>query len=311
MKIPEKLKEGKVISIEIVPPKRGEDVENIYRALDKLMKYNISFVNITRHPVEIEYIEHDNQIIKVPKVKRPGTIGLTAAIMKRYDVDVVPHIVCIGMNKYEIEDLLIDLSIMGVDNVFVIRGDVDERFVNTKSDYKYAYQLVNQIKEMNSGRYLYTQAKPTDFCIGVAGYPEKHYEAPNFETDLRFLKQKVGNGADFVITQMVFSAEVYKSFVERCRSEGINVPIIPGVKPVVNKKSLYMVPKRFFVNIPQSFVEDLENARSKEEEYKVGIIFSLKLIESLFESGAPGVHLFTMGRGDEICEIMKEIENVL
>ncbi|MEJ5257482.1 MAG: methylenetetrahydrofolate reductase [Fervidobacterium sp.] len=311
MKIPEKLKEGKVISIEIVPPKRGEDVENIYRALDKLMKYNISFVNITRHPVEIEYIEHDNQIIKVPKVKRPGTIGLTAAIMKRYDVDVVPHIVCIGMNKYEIEDLLIDLSIMGVDNVFVIRGDVDERFINTKSDYKYAYQLVSQINEMNSGRYLYTQAKPTDFCIGVAGYPEKHYEAPNFETDLRFLKQKVGNGADFVITQMVFSAEVYKSFVERCRSEGINVPIIPGVKPLVNKKSLYMVPKRFFVSIPQSFVEALENARSKEEEYNVGIKFSLKLIEALFESGAPGVHLFTMGRGDEICEIMKEIENVL
>jgi len=311
VKIPEKLKEGKVISIEIVPPKRGEDVENIYRALDKLMKYNISFVNITRHPVEIEYIEHDNQIIKVPKVKRPGTIGLTAAIMKRYDVDVVPHIVCIGMNKYEIEDLLIDLSIMGVDNVFVIRGDVDERFINTKSDYKYAYQLVSQINEMNSGRYLYTQAKPTDFCIGVAGYPEKHYEAPNFETDLRFLKQKVGNGADFVITQMVFSAEVYKSFVERCRSEGINVPIIPGVKPLVNKKSLYMVPKRFFVSIPQSFVEALENARSKEEEYNVGIKFSLKLIEALFESGAPGVHLFTMGRGDEICEIMKEIENVL
>lgn len=311
MKIPEKLKEGKVISIEIIPPKRGEDVENIYRALDKLMKYNISFVNITRHPVEIEYIEHDNQIIKVPKVKRPGTIGLTAAIMKRYDVDVVPHIVCIGMNKYEVEDLLIDLSIMGVDNVFVIRGDVDERFVNTKSDYKYAYQLVSQINEMNSGRYLYTQAKPTDFCIGVAGYPEKHYEAPNFETDLRFLKQKVGNGADFVITQMVFSAEVYKSFVERCRSEGINVPIIPGVKPLVNKKSLYMVPKRFFVSIPQSFVEALENARSKEEEYNVGIKFSLKLIEALFESGAPGVHLFTMGRGDEICEIMKEIENVL
>ncbi|MGQ9855930.1 MAG: methylenetetrahydrofolate reductase [Fervidobacterium sp.] len=311
MKIPEKLKEGKVISIEIVPPKRGEDVENIYRALDKLMKYNISFVNITRHPVEIEYIEHDNQIIKVPKVKRPGTIGLTATIMKRYNVDVVPHIVCIGMNKYEIEDLLIDLSIMGVDNVFVIRGDVDERFMNTKSDYKYAYQLVSQINEMNNGRYLYTQAKPTDFCIGVAGYPEKHYEAPNFETDLRFLKQKVESGADFIITQMVFSAEIYKSFVERCRNEGINVPIIPGVKPIVNRKSLYMVPKRFFVNIPQSFVEALENARSKDEEYKVGIKFSLKLIEALFESGAPGVHLFTMGRGDEICEIMKEIENVL
>lgn len=303
MKIVEKLKNEVIVSIEIIPPKRGEDVEKIFATLDKLMDYNISFINITRHPSEIDYLETENGIIKVQKIKRPGTIGLTAALMKRYNIDVVPHLVCKGMNKFEMEDILIDLSIMGVENVFVVRGEEVKSVA--KSDYKYASDLVKQISDMNNGRYLYTEAKPTNFCIGVAGYPEKHFEAPNLDVDLRFLKQKVDNGADFIITQMVFDAAIYEKFVEKSRSMGINIPIIPGVKPVVSKKSIYSIPKKFFVNIPQKFVEEMEEANSETEEFEIGVRFTVELIKNLLEKDAPGVHIFTMGRGEEVCKVLK------
>lgn len=312
LKVSEIVKEKRIISIEIIPPKRGENVENIYKSLDKLMKYDISFINITRHPVAVDYIEHEDRIIKVQKVKRPGTIGLTAALMNRYKIDVVPHLVCVGMNKFEMEDTLIDLDIMGVDNVFVIRGETDQNNGSyTKGDYRYAVDLVQQIRDLNSGKYLYTKAKPTNFCIGVAGYPEKHYESPNAETDLKFLKQKVDAGADYIITQMVFDAEVYKSFVERCRMVGIDVPIIPGIKPVVSKSSVFNIPKKFFVNIPQKLVEAIDNAKTKEEEFRIGIGFTVELVEKLIEYGAPGIHVFTMGRGEESCEVIKFAQSII
>jgi 5,10-methylenetetrahydrofolate reductase len=312
LKVTEMVKERRIISIEIIPPKRGEDVENIYRTLDKLMNYDISFISITRHPVEVDYIEYEDKIVKVHKVKRPGTLGLTAALMNRYRIDVVTHLICVGMSKFEMEDMLIDLDIMGVDNVFVIRGETASSVENyNKGDYKYAVELVRQIKDLNMGKYLYTSAKPTNFCVGVAGYPEKHYESPNLETDLKFLKQKVDAGAGYIITQMVFDAQVYKDFVERCRSIGINVPIIPGVKPVVSKSSVFNIPKKFFVTIPQRFVEAIDNAKTKEEEFKVGIRFTVELVEKLIEYGAPGIHIFTMGRGEESCEVIKHTQSIL
>jgi len=309
VKVIEKLKNEKIVSIEIIPPKRGEDVENIFSTLDRLMKSDISFINITRHPVEIDFIETDSGIVKIQKVKRPGTIGLTAALMKRYNVDVVPHIICKGISKFELEDTLIDLSIMGVENVFVIRGEEVNSNQST-SDYRYASELVNQIAKMKDGEYLYTKAKPVDFCVGVAGYPEKHYEAPNLEQDLKFLKEKVDAGADFVITQMVFDADVYKSFVNKCREIGVNVPIIPGVKPIVSKKSIYAIPKKFFVSIPQQFIERMENCKTPKEEFDTGVRFTIELIEKLLEYGAPGVHIFTMGRGEEACEVLKNVKNL-
>lgn len=312
LKISEMVKNRRIISIEIVPPRRGEDVDKIYRTLDKLMNYDISFINITRHPVEVDYIEYEDRIIKVQKVKRPGTIGLTAALMNRYDVDVVPHLVCTGINKFEMEDMLIDLSIMGVDNVFVIRGESSNNAgKNLKGDYKYAVELVNQINDLNNGRYLYATAKPTNFCIGVAGYPEKHYESPNIEVDLKFLKQKVDAGAEYIITQMVFDAQVYKIFVDRCKDYGINVPIIPGIKPVVSKNSVFNIPKNFFVSIPHKFVELMDEAKSKEEEFNIGISFTIELVEKLIDYGAPGIHIFTMGRGEESCEVIKHTESIL
>jgi methylenetetrahydrofolate reductase (NADPH) len=269
------------------------------------VKYDISFINITRHPVEIEYLETKNGIIKVQKVKRPGTIGLTAALMKRYNIDVVPHLVCKGMNKFEMEEILIDLSIMGIENVFVVHGEATNE-TKIKGDYKYAVELVRQISSMNRGSYLYTKAKPTNFCIGVAGYPEKHFGSPNIEVDLKVLKEKVDNGAQFVITQMIFEAEIYKNFVNKCRESGIDVPIIPGVKPVVSKRSIYSIPKKFFVSIPQELVSLMEDAKSEDEEFRNGVKFTIKLIEELFDAGAPGVHIFTMGRGEEVCTILRE-----
>ncbi|WP_448377238.1 methylenetetrahydrofolate reductase [Fervidobacterium sp.] len=312
MKVTEMLKEKRIISIEIIPPKRGEDVENIYRTMDKLMNYDISFINITRHPVEVDYIEYEDKIVKVQKVKRPGTLGLTAALMNRYKIDVVPHLVCTGMNKFEMEDMLIDLDIIGIDNVFVIRGEtVQGAEKQMKGDYKYAIDLVKQVKDLNNGKYLYTTAKSTNFCIGVAGYPEKHYESPNIESDLKFLKEKVYAGADYIITQMVFDAQVYKNFVERCRNIGIDVPIIPGIKPLVSGSSVFNIPKKFFVTIPQKFVEVFDSAKTKQDEFKIGIRFTVELIEKLIEYGAPGIHVFTMGRGEESCEVIKHTENIL
>ncbi|MGB9615371.1 MAG: methylenetetrahydrofolate reductase [Fervidobacterium sp.] len=305
MKVVDKLRNKRIISIEIIPPKRGEDVENVFSTLDRLVKYDISFINITRHPVEIEYLETKNGIIKVQKVKRPGTIGLTAALMKRYNIDVVPHLVCKGMNKFEMEEILIDLSIMGIENVFVVHGEATNE-TKIKGDYKYAVELVRQISSMNRGSYLYTKAKPTNFCIGVAGYPEKHFGSPNIEVDLKVLKEKVDNGAQFVITQMIFEAEIYKNFVNKCRESGIDVPIIPGVKPVVSKRSIYSIPKKFFVSIPQELVSLMEDAKSEDEEFRNGVKFTIKLIEELFDAGAPGVHIFTMGRGEEVCTILRE-----
>lgn len=305
MKVVEKVARERVVSIEIIPPKRGENVQEIFSVLDELLKFNISFVSITRHPVEVEYVESGGRIEKIQRVKRPGTLGLTAALMRRYGIDVVPHIICKGMARHEIENLLIDLWIMGVENIFVVRGE--ETNDPEKGDYRYAYELVRQASEMNKGRYLHAEVPEmrTDFCIGVAGYPEKHYEAPNLEEDVKALKLKVESGASFVITQMVFDAGIYRAFVDRCRAAGIDVPIIPGVKPLVSLKSIYSIPKRFFVTIPQRFVEKMKEARSPEEEFRIGVRETSRLIDELLDAGAPGIHIFTMGRGKETRAVLE------
>lgn len=314
MKVVDKIKEGQIISIEVVPPNRGRGAEEIFQTLDQLMEYPISFINVTRHAPEMTYIEmSDGSIVKVPKVKRPGTVGLTAALMKRYNADVVPHVLCRGMNKYELEDLLIDLHLIGVENVFAIRGEYENdqppQGEKNKDYYEHTVDLVKQIKAMNSGKYLYENGsnEATDFCIGVAGYPEKHFECPNMEEDIEHLKEKVDAGADYVITQMVFDFDVYKNFVERAREMGINVPIIPGIKPVVSLKSIYSIPKSFFVNIPYSFVSQMEGAKSSEEEFNAGTAYMASLVEKLLSWGAPGIHLFTMGRSKSAKALLQAV----
>lgn len=309
MKLIDKIKEGPILSIEVLPPNRGHSVEEIFRTVDELMEFPISFINVTRHAPEVAYIEVDGRIVQVTKVKRPGTVGLAAALMHRYEIDVVPHVICYGMDKYQIEDLLIDLHLIGIRNVFAVRGEYENPLseLQDKSSYKHAVELVQHIANLNRGIYLYpTEAsQPTDFCIGVAGYPEKHFEAPNMEEDLMNLKRKIDAGAHYVITQMVFDVEIYKRFVQMARNIGIHVPIIPGIKPVVSLKSIYTIPKKFFVTIPASFVSQMQQAQSSEEEFKIGVKFAAKLAEDLLAAGAPGIHIFTMGRARATKAMLK------
>lgn len=310
MKVTDRIKKAQILSIEILPPSRGEGVEEIFTVLDNLMVFPINFINITRHAPEMTYLELPDKIIKVPKVKRPGTVGLTAALMNRYKIDVVPHVLCYGMNKYQIEDMLIDLHLIGVQNLFVVRGEYENQSDSVEKDsYQHAADLVRQISKMNRGEYLYPceNPHPTDFCIGVAGYPEKHFEAPNMQEDLKHLKEKIEAGADYVITQMIFDFDVYTRFLELTHELGVNVPIIPGIKPIVNLKSIYSIPKKFFVNIPNSLLVSMQEARTPKEEFEIGTKYMAKLAEKLLTYGVPGIHIFTMGRGQSTKALLEAI----
>lgn len=311
MKVVELIKKQRILSIEIIPPDRGRDIDEIFSSIDEIMDFSPNFINVTRHAPEINYLELDEKIVKVPKVKKPGTVGVSAAIKNKYNVDVVPHVLCLGMNKFEIEDMLIDLKYLGIENLFVVRGELENkkemRF--EKDSYVHANDLVAQISRMNRGLYLYPieNPKPTNFCVGVAGYPEKHYEALNLEEDLKYLKQKVEAGADYIITQMFFDFEIYKNFVEMAREIGINVPIIPGIKPIVQMKSMLKIPSTFFVSIPNAFVSMMQQARTPQEEFKVGTKYMSELVDKLLNYGVPGIHIFTMGRGKSTRALLEVV----
>lgn len=300
MKITEKIKQKQILSLEILPPDRGKNLEEICQVLDRLLEFPVDFISVTRHPPEITYLELPDKIIKVPKVKRPGATGITAALMNKYRIEVIPHVLCYGMSKYELEDMLIDLHLLGVRNIFIVRGEYEHRRpAEVQDEYQHAEELVRQVAGLNRGEYLYPceNAQPTDFCIGVAGYPEKHPESPNLTEDLKHLKAKVDAGAEFIFTQMVFDSEIYQRFIERAAAYSINVPIIPGIKPVISLKTVYNLPRKFFVNIPEDLVSRLQEARSPEQEFNVGTRYMARLVQELLVSGAPGVHVFTMGQG--------------
>lgn len=301
-----------LISLEFVPPSRGSSVEEIFKTIDYLMEFSPQFINVTNHPSKIEYREVEGKIIKVPLSKRPGTIGLCAAIKHRYkNIEIIPHLVCAGHTKYRLEDILIELNYLGIDNVFVIRGDpsFDGKFAADQEEWQYARDLVKQVSNMNQGIYLYPieNAISTDFCIGVAGYPEKHYEALNIHDNIQHLKEKIEAGADYIITQMFFDFDVYKRFVELAHENGIEVPIIPGIKPIVNMKSVRKIPKKFFVDIPQRLASAMENAKSPKEEWIIGISHMAKLVDELLNYGVPGIHIFTMGRGKSTRALLEAV----
>ncbi|ABR30595.1 methylenetetrahydrofolate reductase [Thermosipho melanesiensis] len=295
------------VSVEVIPPLRGHSIDEIYKVVDKIAPFNPAFISVTKHPAELEYYEVDGRILKLPKVRRPGTMGIVAALKMRYDIDVVPHLTCIGNSKFELEELLIDLDFIGIDNVFVVRGDKKRNVIKKDGQYEYAYQLVEQIFNMNKGKYLYQNAKKTDFCIGVAGYPEKHFESPNMTEDIKYLKRKIEAGAKFVITQMFFDEKKYIDFVERLKKENITIPIIPGIKPITSYKSAKKLPGTFFIDIPEKLLEDLREAKTEKEEFFVGIRHTIKMIEKLREYGIPGIHIFTMSKPDPVLEILKNI----
>jgi len=310
MKVTEKIKQGPILSVEILPPERGQNLEEIFLVLDKLLDFPVDFVSVTRHPPETTYLELPDRIIKVPRVKRPGSTGITAALLHKYKIDVIPHVLCYGLNKYELEDMLIDLHLIGVQNVFIIRGEYENHLpVQNQDEYRQALELVRHVAALNRGQYLYPCENPqaTDFCLGVAGYPEKHPESPNLTEDLKVLKAKVEAGAEFVFTQMVFDFEVYKKFVERAAAFSINVPIIPGLKPVVSLKTVYSLPRKFSVTIPEELVNRLQEARTPEEEFRVGTEYMANLVEKLLDYGAPGIHVFTMGKGQATRALLEAV----
>ena len=313
MKVTEHIKNAKktLFSFEILPPLKGISIQSIYTSLDPLMEFNPSFVDVTYHREEFVYKKRADGLLERRSVrKRPGTVGICAAIMNKYQVDTVPHIICGGFSKEETENALIDLDFLGIDNVLVLRGDPikSETYFSAEQDgHKYASELLGQVNEMNNGLYLDEELKnsaPTDFCIGVAGYPEKHFEAPNMRSDIHFLKKKVEAGADYIVTQMFFDNQQYFDFVNLCRENDITIPIIPGIKPMSTKKQLTLLPQRFHLNVPNPLVDQVLKCKTNEAVRQVGVEWAIQQTKELIEFGAPCIHFYNMGKSDNVQKIV-------
>lgn len=300
-----------LISFEIIPPLRGGDIRQIFEIVEDLMKFKPPFIDVTSHSAEVQYEETpDGGIKKKVKRKRPGTIGLSVAIKNKYNIDTVPHILCKGFTKEETEDALIELNYLGIENVLAIQGD-DKGFKKPtpagKTINEYALDLVKQITAMNKGKYLeedLLDAYATDFCIGVAGYPEKHFESPNMKADIELLKQKVKAGADYIVTQMFFDNKKFFKFVSMCRDAGINVPIIPGLKIITSKKHLNSLPKDFFIEIPEDLYGEIKESDPKHV-MDIGVEWAVKQVEELFNNGTPSVHFYILQNAKPIQKFFK------
>jgi len=303
-----------LISFEILPPLKGKSIQSIYDHLDPLMEFKPSFINVTYHRSEQVFKKKaDGSFDKVEVRKRPGTVGICAALMNHYQVDTVPHLICGGFNKRETEDALIDLNFLGVDNVLVLRGDAakNETFFEPEANGNaYAIDLLRQVINLNSGIYQEEDIREgfrTDFCIGVAGYPEKHFEAPNLDTDMAFLKAKVEAGAEYIVTQMFFDNKKYFNFVQACRDAGINIPIIPGLKPIYNKKQLSVIPRTFHVDIPADLSAEIMKCKSDADVEKVGRDWLIVQSKELRKAGVPVLHYYTLGKPRVIRDVVKEV----
>ncbi len=303
-----------LISFEILPPLKGKGIQSLYQHLDPLMEFKPAFINVTYHRSEHVFKKTaDNSFTKVVVRKRPGTESICASIMNKYNVDTVPHLICGGFNINETEDALINLHYLGIDNVLVLRGDAaknESAFEPEQGGHKYASDLLKQVANLNAGVYLEEDLKNTSktkFCIGVAGYPEKHFEAPNMDSDLKYLKQKVDLGADYIVTQMFFDNEKYYSFVKACREAGITVPIIPGLKPIYSKKQLTVLPKTFHIDLPADLSNEVLKCKTDEEVEKVGAEWLLFQSKELKKFGVPVLHYYTLGRPNLIAGVVKQL----
>lgn len=316
MKVTEHIAQAKdtLISFEILPPLKGKSIESTYEHLDPLMEFKPSFINVTYHRSEHMFKKRgDGSFDKVEIRKRPGTVGICAAIMNHYNIDAVPHLICGGFTREETENALIDLNFLGVDNVLVLRGDApkNETFFEPNPDgHRYALELLQQVVNMNNGIYLeedLQEGVKTKFCIGVAGYPEKHFEAPNMQTDLAHLKRKVENGADYIITQMFFDNKKFFDFVARCREMGITVPIIPGLKPITSKKQLTVLPRIFHVDIPDEFSTEVLKCKTDKEVEEAGTQWLIQQSKELKQFGVPVLHYYTLGKPKVIKKVVEAV----
>lgn len=302
-------------SFELVPPLKGSDASRLYQSLDPLMEFQPPFINITCHRDEIEYVPNaDGTYTRMTLAKRPGTVAIVAAIMRRYpELEIVPHVICGGSSCSRVESELLDLHFLGINNIMALRGDAlpgQKVFIPEPDGFSHSSELVGMISNLNRGQYLdptVKQGLSTDFCIGVAAYPEKHFEAANLESDIQHLKQKVEAGADYIVTQMFFDNKKFFQFVELCRKAGITVPIIPGLKPISSKKQIDLLPRAFHIDIPQELVSLMSKTKTAEEAYQAGIDWAIKQSRELLEYDVPAIHYYTMAKPDNVCQIVRAV----
>ena len=302
-------------SFELVPPLKGSDASRLYQSLDPLMEFQPPFINITCHRDEIEFVPNgDGTFTRMTLAKRPGTVAIVAAIMRRYpELEIVPHVICGGSSCSRVESELLDLHFLGLDNIMALRGDAlpgQKHFLPEPDGFSHSSELVEMISNLNRGQYLdptVTNGHATDFCIGVAGYPEKHFEAANLESDILNLRKKVEAGAHYIVTQMFFDNEKFFTFVELCRKAGITVPIIPGLKPISSKKQIDLLPRSFHIDIPQPLVSLMKKTKTAEEAYQAGIEWAVKQSKELLLHGVPAIHYYTMAKPDNVCQIVRAV----
>ncbi|MBK7406646.1 MAG: methylenetetrahydrofolate reductase [Saprospirales bacterium] len=303
-----------LISFEVLPPLKGGSMKTIFDTLDPLLEFKPPFIDVTYHRQEFLYKMRDSGYYeKIAIRKRPGTVGICASIMHHYGIDAVPHLICGGFTKEETENALIDLNFLNVKNVLVLRGDArrfDDRFVPEPGGHEYAVDLVRQVVSMNKGKYLDLDIEnglKTDFCIGIAGYPEKHFEAPNMRSDIQFTREKVEAGAHYIVTQMFFDNSKYLEYVDSCRENGMDVPIVAGLKPLTRKSQLSSLPRHFHVGIPDDLARAVEKATKPEDVREVGIEWCIAQSKELKAKGVPCLHYYTMGDTETIRRIVKEV----
>lgn len=303
-----------LVSFEILPPLKGGSIKTIFDTLDPLMEFKPPFVDVTYHREEYIYKKRPSGYYEKASIrKRPGTVGICFGIVTRYGVEAIPHLICGGFTKEETENVLIELNFLNIHNVLALRGDASKfegKFVATEGGHEYALDLVSQIKDMNQGIYLdenIENGEKTDFCIGVAGYPEKHFEAPNLEEDLYYTKKKVEAGASYIVTQMFFDNKDYFAYVEACRNYGINVPIVPGLKPITRKYQMNSIPRHFYVDMADDLVKSLKGADGDKRAKEIGIEWCIAQSKELKAAGVPCIHYYTMGDADTIRKIAEQV----
>jgi len=314
MSVIEKLRNarGPLFTFELLPPLKGHSIEKIYSTIDRLVEFQPAFINFTSHRNEITYKERPDGLLerKVTRL-RPGTIALAAAVKYKYNLTVVPHILCGGFTKEETENVLIEMNFLNIDDVLALRGDPQRGsrvFIPEKDGHRYTHELVTQIANMNKGKYLeesLEETSPANFCIGVAGYPEKHSEAPNMQTDIENLKRKIDAGAHYIVTQMFFDNEKYFRFRDDCRKAGIEVPIIAGLKPISALNDIKMLPQTFHIDLPNDLVSEVRKCKTDQEAREAGIEWATMQSKELIKRGAPGLHYYTLGRSDNIARIVR------
>lgn len=314
MKVTEHLAKAKstLFSFEVLPSLKGRDIQDLYNGIEPLMEFNPSFINVTYHREEFVYKKLNNGLHeRIAMRKRPGTVSICAAIKYKYGVDTVPHLICGGFTRDETEAALLDMHYLGINNVLALRGDPvkgESQFIPEKEGHANASTLVRQIAQMNNGHYIddeIVEGIPTDFDIGVAGYPEKHFEAQNMKTDLRYLKEKVDAGAHYIVTQLFFDNAKFFQFVDDCRKAGINVPIIPGIKPITTLKHITFLPKTFHIDLPEDLGDELEKCNNNADVMRVGIEWGIQQTKELIKAGVPCIHFYTMGKSEAVKQIVK------